>query len=122
MSLTASSKSSEYTVKDNGIGVPKHEQKSLFTKFYRATNAKKARPDGTGLGLFMAKKVIVDQGGALIFHSKEGEGSTFGFTFPLTRIRPPKKEKRTASEPNQKPSKPKKSPAKAKKKSRTKSK
>lgn len=97
----------EYTVTDNGIGVPKSEQKNMFTKFYRASNAKKARPDGTGLGLFMAKKVIIDQGGAVIFNSKEGEGSTFGFTFPMTRVRPPKSETKK-SEPKAKKSKGKK--------------
>lgn len=79
----------EFRVKDNGIGVPVSEQHSLFNKFFRATNARRARPDGTGLGLFMAKKIIVAQGGVLIFQSKEGEGSTFGFTFPKTRIAPP---------------------------------
>jgi signal transduction histidine kinase len=71
----------EFRVKDNGIGVPPSERPHLFTKFYRAANARKARPDGTGLGLFMAKKVIVAQGGSLIFETKEGEGSTFGFIF-----------------------------------------
>lgn len=71
----------EFRVVDNGIGVPKAEQPHLFSKFYRAGNARQARPDGTGLGLFMAKKVIIGQGGALIFESKEGKGSTFGFVF-----------------------------------------
>lgn len=71
----------ELRVADDGIGVPKSEQPHLFTKFYRAGNARKARPDGTGLGLFMAKKVIVAQGGSLLFESQEGKGSTFGFTF-----------------------------------------
>jgi signal transduction histidine kinase len=75
-------KSIELRVIDDGIGVPKLEHHHLFTKFYRAKNAQRARPDGTGLGLFMAKKVIIAQGGALIFDSVEGEGSTFGFTFP----------------------------------------
>lgn len=46
----------ELTVKDTGIGVPKDEQAGLFDKFYRASNARKARPDGTGVGLFLAKK------------------------------------------------------------------
>lgn len=73
----------EFTVTDTGIGVPKKEQHRLFTKFYRADNAKKARPDGTGLGLYMAKKVIVAQGGSVILISQEGKGSTFGFRFPL---------------------------------------
>jgi signal transduction histidine kinase len=79
------SKSVELTVTDSGMGIPKEEQHHLFTKFYRATNAKRARPDGTGLGLFMAKKVIIAQGGAIIFRSTEGKGSTFGFSFPKTQ-------------------------------------
>lgn len=79
----------EYTVTDDGLGVPKSEQHHLFTKFYRAGNAKKARPDGTGLGLFMAKKVIVAQGGSLIFKSTEGKGSTFGFTFDKEKLKVP---------------------------------
>lgn len=79
-------KSIEFTVKDNGIGVPKAEQHKLFAKFYRAENARKARPDGTGLGLFMAQKVIIAQGGAIIFESKEGKGSTFGFSFPKAKL------------------------------------
>lgn len=75
----------EFTVKDNGIGVPKEDQKHLFTKFYRASNARKARPDGTGVGLFLAKKVIDDHDGSIIFSSEEGKGSTFGFRLPLPR-------------------------------------
>lgn len=78
----------EFTVTDNGIGVPKSEQHHLFSKFYRANNAKKARPDGTGLGLFMAKKVIIAQGGSIIFNTQEGKGSTFGFIFNKKQLLP----------------------------------
>jgi signal transduction histidine kinase len=81
----------ELRVTDNGIGVPKREQPHLFTKFYRAGNARKARPDGTGLGLFMAKKVVIVQGGSLIFDSHEGKGSTFGFIFSKHKLAVPKK-------------------------------
>jgi len=84
--LKETDKTIEYTVTDDGIGVPKSEQAHLFSKFYRAGNAKKARPDGTGLGLFMAKKVVVAQGGSIIFRSEEGKGSTFGFSFPRAAI------------------------------------
>lgn len=70
-----------FIVKDTGLGIPREEQKHLFTKFYRASNARKVRPDGTGLGLFMAKRVIAAQGGSILFESTEGKGSTFGFTF-----------------------------------------
>lgn len=76
----------EYKVTDTGIGVPRSERHNLFSKFYRAGNARKARPDGTGLGLFMAKKVVVAQGGAVIFESEEGKGSTFGFTFSKEKL------------------------------------
>lgn len=84
--LRSGEKSVDFVVRDNGIGVPKTEQLHLFTKFFRAGNARKARPDGTGLGLFMAKKVIVAQGGAVTFKSTEGKGSEFGFTFPLNKV------------------------------------
>jgi signal transduction histidine kinase len=92
-----------FTVNDTGLGVPAAEQHHLFSKFYRAGNARKMRPDGTGLGLFMAKKVITAQGGAIIFKSTEGKGSTFGFSFPrhsmevkdLKPIQPKKKEVET---------------------------
>ena len=75
----------EFTVKDTGIGVPLAEQAQLFNKFFRATNARKQRPDGTGVGLFLAKKVIDAHNGQIIFHSKEGKGSTFGFRLPLPK-------------------------------------
>lgn len=77
LSYTASTV--EFKVIDQGIGVPKAEQHRLFAKFSRASNAKKQRPDGTGIGLFMAKKVIVALEGSIIFKSEEGKGSTFGF-------------------------------------------
>ncbi|TXG76734.1 hypothetical protein E6P97_02985 [Patescibacteria group bacterium] len=88
VALTHNTKAIEFTVTDSGIGVPRHLQKNLFTKFYRADNAQKMRPDGTGIGLFMAKKVIVASGGSVIFKSREGRGSTFGFTIPLAKIAP----------------------------------
>lgn len=77
----------ECTVKDTGIGVPLAEQARLFGKFFRATNARKQRPDGTGVGLFLAKKVIDAHDGQIIFESKEGKGSTFGFRLPLNKLR-----------------------------------
>ncbi len=72
-----------FTVKDTGIGVPEDEQARLFGRFFRATNAKKRRPDGTGVGLFLAKKIVTLHGGKVIFNSKENKGSTFGFQIPI---------------------------------------
>lgn len=76
-----------FTVKDTGIGVPRSEQSQLFTKFYRASNARKQRPDGTGVGLFLAKKVVDAHEGSVLFDSVEGKGSTFGFTLPVELLR-----------------------------------
>lgn len=76
-----------FTIKDTGIGVPEAEQAELFTKFFRATNARKQRPDGTGVGLYLAKRVVVAHGGSIIFSSEEGKGSTFGFRLPLEPLR-----------------------------------
>jgi signal transduction histidine kinase len=80
--LSSTGEEVQFRVTDTGIGIPASVQHHLFSKFYRADNARKLRPDGTGLGLFMAKKVITAQGGAIIFNSTEGKGSTFGFSFP----------------------------------------
>lgn len=71
------------TVVDTGIGVPKAEQARLFKKFFRAKNARSQRPDGTGVGLFLAQKVISAHHGSVIFSSQEGKGSVFGFSLPL---------------------------------------
>ncbi len=71
---------------DQGMGVPPDAQKHLFTKFFRANNARLQRPDGTGIGLYLAKKVIDGHGGKVIFRSEANEGSTFGFRLPIKRL------------------------------------
>ena len=74
-------------VHDTGIGVPKKEQKDLFGKFFRATNARKHRPDGTGVGLYLAKKVVAAHGGEVIFRAPREGGSVFGFRLPIAKLR-----------------------------------
>lgn len=71
---------------DKGIGVPKKVQKKLFTKFFRASNAQQQRPDGTGIGLYLAKMVIDGHAGKIVFTSEEGKGSTFGFRLPIKKL------------------------------------
>lgn len=83
ISLSVVHKKVVFSVSDHGIGVPPRERRFIFTKFYRATNARHIRPDGTGVGLFMAKKVIDLHGGEVVFETETGKGSTFGFTLPL---------------------------------------
>lgn len=83
VSLRMTAHGVRFEVKDHGIGVPVRQQAKLFTKFFRADNARTQRPDGTGVGLYLAKMVIDGHGGKILFLSKEGVGSTFGFILPL---------------------------------------
>lgn len=75
-----------FRVIDHGIGVPLASQKNLFTKFFRADNARRQRPDGTGVGLYLAKKIIDGHHGQIIFESTEDKGSTFGFRLPIKKL------------------------------------
>ena len=82
-----------FRVVDKGMGVPVEVQRQLFTKFFRAENARKQRPDGTGIGLYLAKRVIDGHGGKLVFESAEGKGSTFGFRLPVRKLSQPPVER-----------------------------
>lgn len=72
-------------VKDKGVGIPKEDQKYIFQKFFRASNAAKERTDGSGLGLYIVKSIVERSGGKIWFDSEEGEGTTFFFTLPASK-------------------------------------
>lgn len=76
----------EVTIKDNGIGIKKDEEDLIFQKFYRGSGGRKSQPEGTGLGLFMTKKVVEQMKGSLRFKSKVNKGTEFYLTLPLTRV------------------------------------
>lgn len=69
----------ETTVEDFGLGINTSIMPNLFTKFYR-DHRNRAQIGGTGLGLYLAKTMVSAHGGNLWVRSKEGAGSTFGFT------------------------------------------
>ena len=86
----AEKKSLFLTVRDNGIGIPKEDQKFIFVKFFRAKNAIKLQPEGSGLGLFIAKNIAEKHNALLTFESEETKGTTFTFQFPVEPERMPK--------------------------------
>jgi len=69
-------------VQDSGIGIPKDQKGRLFTKFFRADNAVGVQTSGTGLGLYMVKKIIDRHNGKIAVDSAEGKGATFIITLP----------------------------------------
>ena len=69
-------------VADQGIGIPKEDQPSIFQQFFRARNATAKKNVGTGLGLFIAKNIVEGHGGKIWFQSEENKGSTFYISLP----------------------------------------
>lgn len=69
-----------FHIKDEGIGIPKDDQKHLFERFYRASNA--GNIQGTGLGLNIVKRYVELIEGDISFNSQYGEGSTFHVSIP----------------------------------------
>ncbi len=69
----------ETTIQDFGMGIPESVMPNLFDKFYRSHRSR-AQIGGTGLGLYLSKAIVAAHGGQIWVRSKEGEGSTFGFT------------------------------------------
>jgi len=71
------------TVADNGMGIPVAEQPNVFKKLFRAQNATKQVPDGTGLGLYIVKEAVRVLHGHISFTSAENIGTTFEVRIPL---------------------------------------
>ena len=70
------------SVRDWGIGIPADELPKIFDRFYRARTATGIA--GTGIGLDVARQIMQMHGGDIRAESREGEGSTFTFTMPIT--------------------------------------
>jgi len=72
------------SVEDKGVGIPKDFRDSLFEKFTQADSSDTRQKGGTGLGLSITKAIIDEHGGSINFTSKEGKGSTFFVTLPVS--------------------------------------
>jgi signal transduction histidine kinase len=72
-------------IKDQGVGISNHDQKQLFTRFFRVEEEAAKGIPGSGLGLFIVKQLIEKMSGKIWFQSNLGEGSTFSISLPLAR-------------------------------------
>ncbi len=70
------------SVTDTGFGIPEEAQGRIFTKLFRADNARESDTDGTGLGLYIAKSIVDSVDGQIWFRSKEGVGTSFYVLLP----------------------------------------
>ncbi len=84
------------TFSDTGVGIPKHQQDKIFTKLFRADNARDIDPDGTGLGLYIVKSIVTNFGGEIHFNSEENKGTTFYITLPLDELKDKDNVKKSA--------------------------
>ena len=82
VNITGDDKQISVSVKDSGIGIPAEDIPHLFQKFYRVDNSDTREIGGTGLGLYLSRRLAEAMSGNLRVESKYKEGSTFYLEIP----------------------------------------
>jgi PAS domain S-box-containing protein len=88
MGITTRDEMVHITVKDQGIGIPAGESERIFEMFSRLHSGNTRWAYGTGMGLFLARKIVEAQGGKISVESVLGKGSTFIFSLPAAKTAP----------------------------------
>ena len=70
-------------VADQGVGIPKHMQKNVFNRLFRAPNALKMHPEGLGFDLYLARLIMGALGGDIWFLSEPDKETKFFISLPL---------------------------------------
>lgn len=89
VTLTDSGTGYELIIEDSGIGISDNDKRNLFTKFFRGEAAKHMRPNGSGLGLYLAKHVAESHGGKIWIESFEGKGTKVTLPLPYAKANQP---------------------------------
>jgi signal transduction histidine kinase len=72
-------------VSDNGIGISAADQEVIFEKFRQVGDVLTGKPQGSGLGLHISRRIVEHFGGRMWVRSRPGEGACFSFNLPLAR-------------------------------------
>lgn len=83
VNVTVAGADGELEVSDTGAGIPAAELPRVFDRFHRVDRSRSRATGGAGLGLAIVKQLVEAQGGRVWARSREGAGSTFGFSLPL---------------------------------------
>lgn len=82
----------EIIVEDSGVGIPKSQRSRLYTKFFRGDNVIRMQTEGSGLGLFIARNIVLSHGGEIKIDSEEGKGTVVILRLPLKKELVPEHE------------------------------
>jgi len=83
ISMEIEGKNCKLNVSDRGPGIPKDHRERVFEKFHRVDNSLTSQKQGAGLGLSIAKSIVQDLGGSIIYKPRDGGGSSFIIILPL---------------------------------------
>jgi signal transduction histidine kinase len=86
--VTAAGAEGQVEVADTGAGIPTGDLAHVFDRFHRVDRSRSRTTGGAGLGLAIVKQLVETHGGRVWVRSREGQGSTFGFTLPLAAREP----------------------------------
>jgi len=76
----------ELQVRDQGDGIPVADQRRIFQPFFRLSSARKSDIPGTGLGLYLVKRVVEEHDGTVAVESSPGHGCCFVVRLPLRSV------------------------------------
>ncbi len=82
--LTEKKGEAQIEIQDNGQGIPEKSLNNIFERFYKADKARSANSSGTGLGLYIAKEIVMSHEGRIWAKSQEGKGTSIFFTLKKT--------------------------------------
>lgn len=83
VALRVKNRKAQLSISDNGAGIPKDRQALIFEKFTQLSRPETGKPTGSGLGLYITKKIVEQHGGAIRLESVPGEGAAFEVTLPV---------------------------------------